>query len=111
LLSPRFLTGSQPDIKELARNVRALGLRSEPTGFRRGVASSEQFFFCLQARLFTRDAKWLFQAYEELSLGGLFMGTVPHSVSINALGGFKDRPRREGLRYASKNEWNRTPCQ
>jgi len=59
--------------------------------FDEGVASGEQFLFGLQAGLFTRDAKVLFQAYEERRLGGYCRGTCPHSGSIHMpYGGVKD---------------------
>jgi acyl-CoA reductase-like NAD-dependent aldehyde dehydrogenase len=61
-----------------------------------------QSSFGLQAGLFTRDAKLLFQAYEELEIGGLIAGDVP-SFRIDHMpyGGVKDSGLgREGLRYA-----------
>src|SRR5439155_648120 len=57
---------------------------------------------CLQAGIFTRDAKLLFNAYEELEVGGLIAGDVP-SFRIDHMpyGGIKDSGLgREGLRYA-----------
>jgi len=56
----------------------------------------------LQAGIFTRDAKLLFNAYEELEVGGLIAGDVP-SFRIDHMpyGGIKDSGLgREGLRYA-----------
>jgi acyl-CoA reductase-like NAD-dependent aldehyde dehydrogenase len=56
----------------------------------------------LQSGLFTRDAKLIFQAYEELEVGGLVAGDVP-SFRIDHMpyGGIKDSGiGREGLRYA-----------
>jgi glyceraldehyde-3-phosphate dehydrogenase (NADP+) len=56
----------------------------------------------LQAGIFTRDAKLMFQAYEELEVGGLLAGDVP-SFRIDHMpyGGVKDSGiGREGLRYA-----------
>jgi acyl-CoA reductase-like NAD-dependent aldehyde dehydrogenase len=58
--------------------------------------------FGLQAGLFTRDAKLLFQAYDELEVGGLIAGDVP-SFRIDQMpyGGVKDSGLgREGVRYA-----------
>jgi len=56
----------------------------------------------LQAGLFTRDAKLIFQAYDELDLGGLIAGDVPtFRVDHMPYGGVKDSGLgREGLRYA-----------
>jgi acyl-CoA reductase-like NAD-dependent aldehyde dehydrogenase len=56
----------------------------------------------LQAGLFTRDVNRIFQAYEELEVGGLIAGDVP-SFRIDHMpyGGVKDSGLgREGLRYA-----------
>jgi acyl-CoA reductase-like NAD-dependent aldehyde dehydrogenase len=56
----------------------------------------------MQAGVFTRDAKLLFQAYEELEVGGVIAGDVP-SFRIDHMpyGGVKDSGfGREGLRYA-----------
>jgi acyl-CoA reductase-like NAD-dependent aldehyde dehydrogenase len=55
----------------------------------------------LQAGIFTRDAKLMFQAYEELEIGGLIAGDVP-SFRIDHMpyGGVKESGLgREGLRY------------
>jgi len=56
----------------------------------------------MQAGVFTRDAKLLFQAYEELEVGSVIAGDVP-SFRIDHMpyGGVKDSGLgREGLRYA-----------
>ncbi len=56
----------------------------------------------LQAGLFTRDAKLIFNAYEELEVGGLIAGDVPaFRIDHMPYGGVKDSGLgREGLRYA-----------
>ena len=56
----------------------------------------------LQAGIFTRDVNRIFQAYEELEVGGVIAGDVP-SFRIDHMpyGGVKDSGLgREGLRYA-----------
>ena len=58
--------------------------------------------FGLQAGVFTRDANRIFQAYDELEVGGVIAGDVP-SFRIDHMpyGGVKDSGLgREGLRYA-----------
>jgi acyl-CoA reductase-like NAD-dependent aldehyde dehydrogenase len=56
----------------------------------------------LQAGIFTRDAKLLFRAYEELEVGGVMGGDVPtFRIDHMPYGGVKDSGLgREGLRYA-----------
>jgi acyl-CoA reductase-like NAD-dependent aldehyde dehydrogenase len=56
----------------------------------------------LQAGLFTRDAKLIFSAYEELEVGGVVVGDVPtFRIDHMPYGGVKDSGQgREGLRYA-----------
>ena len=58
--------------------------------------------FGLQAGLFTRDAKLIFQAYDELEVGGLIAGDVPtFRIDNMPYGGIKDSGLgREGLRDA-----------
>jgi acyl-CoA reductase-like NAD-dependent aldehyde dehydrogenase len=56
----------------------------------------------LQAGIFTRDAKLLFDAYEELEVGALMAGDVPtFRIDHMPYGGIKESGLgREGLRYA-----------
>jgi len=56
----------------------------------------------LQAGIFTRDAKLLFEAYEALEVGGVVAGDVPtFRIDHMPYGGVKDSGLgREGVRYA-----------
>jgi len=56
----------------------------------------------LQAGIFTRDAKLIFQAFDELEVGGLMAGDAPaFRIDHMPYGGIKDSGLgREGLRYA-----------
>jgi len=56
----------------------------------------------LQAGIFTRDAKLMFSAYEELEVGALMAGDVPtFRIDQMPYGGIKESGLgREGLRYA-----------
>jgi acyl-CoA reductase-like NAD-dependent aldehyde dehydrogenase len=56
----------------------------------------------LQTGIFTRDAKLLFNAYEELEVGAVVAGDVPtFRIDHMPYGGIKDSGLgREGLRYA-----------
>jgi acyl-CoA reductase-like NAD-dependent aldehyde dehydrogenase len=56
----------------------------------------------LQAGLFTRDARLIFKAYEELEVGGVIAGDIP-SFRMDQMpyGGVKESGAgREGLKYA-----------
>jgi acyl-CoA reductase-like NAD-dependent aldehyde dehydrogenase len=56
----------------------------------------------LQAGIFTRDAKLLFDAYEALEVGAVMAGDVPtFRIDHMPYGGIKESGLgREGLRYA-----------
>jgi acyl-CoA reductase-like NAD-dependent aldehyde dehydrogenase len=56
----------------------------------------------LQAGIFTRDAKLIFDAYAELEVGAVMAGDVPtFRIDNMPYGGVKDSGLgREGLRYA-----------
>jgi acyl-CoA reductase-like NAD-dependent aldehyde dehydrogenase len=58
--------------------------------------------FGLQAGLFTRDVKLIFQAFQELEVGGLIVGdSSAFRIDPMPYGGVKDSGiGREGLRYA-----------
>ena len=56
----------------------------------------------LQAGLFTRDARLIFKAYEELEVGGVIAGDIPSfRMDHMPYGGVKESGiGREGLKYA-----------
>ena len=56
----------------------------------------------LQAGLFTRDARLIFRAFEELQVGGVIVGDIPTChMDQMPYGGVKDSGvGREGLKYA-----------
>src|SRR6267378_2429258 len=103
VVEPTVLTGTKPDMKVNCQEVFGPVVTVEPyKNFDEALRQVNNSSFGLQAGLFTRDAKLLFQAYEELELGGLIAGDVP-SFRIDHMpyGGVKDSGLgREGLRYA-----------
>ncbi len=103
IVEPTVLTGTKPDMKVNCQEVFGPVVTVEPyRNFDEALRQVNNSSFGLQAGLFTRDAKLLFQAYEELELGGLIAGDVP-SFRIDHMpyGGVKDSGLgREGLRYA-----------
>jgi len=103
VVEPTVLTGTKPEMKVNCNEVFGPVVTVEPyKNFDEALRRVNQSSFGLQAGLFTRDAKLLFQAYEELEVGGLIAGDVP-SFRIDHMpyGGVKDSGLgREGLRYA-----------
>jgi acyl-CoA reductase-like NAD-dependent aldehyde dehydrogenase len=103
VVEPTVLTGTKPDMKVNCQEVFGPVVTVEPyKDFDAALRQINLSSFGLQAGLFTRDAKLMFQAYEELEVGGLVAGDVP-SFRIDHMpyGGVKDSGfGREGLRYA-----------
>jgi acyl-CoA reductase-like NAD-dependent aldehyde dehydrogenase len=103
VVEPTVLTGTRPDMKVNCQEVFGPVVTIEPyKTFDDALRQVNHSSFGLQAGLFTRDTKLLFQAYEELEVGGLIAGDVP-SFRIDHMpyGGVKDSGLgREGLRYA-----------
>jgi acyl-CoA reductase-like NAD-dependent aldehyde dehydrogenase len=103
MVEPTVLTGTKPEMKVNCQEAFGPVVTVEPyRNFDEALRQINNSSFGLQAGLFTRDAKLLFQAYEELEVGGLIAGDVP-SFRIDHMpyGGVKDSGLgREGLRYA-----------
>jgi acyl-CoA reductase-like NAD-dependent aldehyde dehydrogenase len=101
LLEPTVLTGTRPDMKVNCQEIFAPVVTVEPyNDFPSALREINNSAYGLQAGVFTRDAKLIFQAYEELEVGGLIAGDVP-SFRIDHMpyGGIKDSGfGREGLR-------------
>ena len=103
MMEPTVLTGTGPlqrvNCEEVFAPVVTVESYHEFADALRQVNDSP---YGLQAGVFTRDAKLLFQAYEELRVGGVIAGDAP-SFRIDHIpyGGVKDSGLgREGLRYA-----------
>ena len=103
LLEPTVLSGTKSDMKVNCQEMFAPVVTVEPyTDFACALREINNSAYGLQAGLFTRDAKLIFQAYEELEVGGLMAGDVPtFRIDHMPYGGVKDSGLgREGLRYA-----------
>ncbi|MGA2004391.1 MAG: aldehyde dehydrogenase family protein [Terriglobales bacterium] len=102
-LEPTVLTGTKPNMKVNCQEIFAPVVTVEPyqdfPGALKQINSSP---YGLQAGLFTRDAKLIFDAYNELEVGGLIAGDVPtFRIDHMPYGGIKDSGLgREGLRDA-----------
>jgi acyl-CoA reductase-like NAD-dependent aldehyde dehydrogenase len=103
VVEPTVLTGTKPDMKVNCQEIFGPVVTIEPyRDFDQALRQVNNSSFGLQAGLFTRDAKLLFQAYDELEVGGLIAGDVPSfRVDHMPYGGVKDSGLgREGVRYA-----------
>jgi acyl-CoA reductase-like NAD-dependent aldehyde dehydrogenase len=103
MVNPTVLTGTKAEMKVNCQEIFGPVVTIEPyKNFDEALRRINNSNFGLQAGLFTRDAKLLFQAYDELEVGGLIAGDVP-SFRIDQMpyGGVKDSGLgREGVRYA-----------
>lgn len=103
MMEPTVLTGTGPLQLVNCEEVFAPVVTVEPYHeFADALRQVNDSPYGLQAGVFTRDAKLLFQAYEELRVGGVIAGDEP-SFRIDHMpyGGVKDSGLgREGLRYA-----------
>jgi acyl-CoA reductase-like NAD-dependent aldehyde dehydrogenase len=103
IVQPAVLTGTRADMKVNCQEIFGPVVTVEPyQSFDEALRRINNSNYGLQAGLFTRDAKLLFQAYDELEVGALIAGDIP-SFRIDQMpyGGIKDSGLgREGLRYA-----------
>src|SRR6266436_2387973 len=103
LFEPTVLTGTKPNMKVNCQEIFAPVVTVEPyNDFASALKQLNNSPYGLQAGLFTRDAKLIFQAYDELEVGGLIAGDVPtFRIDHMPYGGVKDSGLgREGLRDA-----------
>ncbi|OLE14183.1 MAG: aldehyde dehydrogenase [Acidobacteria bacterium 13_1_20CM_4_56_7] len=102
-LEPTVLTGTRPDMKVNCQEIFAPVVTIESyDDFSLALRRINESAYGLQAGVFTRDANRIFEAYDELEVGGVIAGDVP-SFRIDHMpyGGVKDSGLgREGLRYA-----------
>jgi len=103
IVEPTVLTGTDSGMKVNCQEVFGPVVTVEPyASFDEALRRVNQSSFGLQCGLFTRDAKLIFQAYDELEVGGVIAGDVPaFRIDHMPYGGVKDSGLgREGLRYA-----------
>jgi acyl-CoA reductase-like NAD-dependent aldehyde dehydrogenase len=103
MFEPTVLTGTRAEMKVNCQEIFAPVVTVEPYDeFQDAVRQINSSAYGLQAGVFTRDAKLLFNAYDELEVGGVIAGDVPtFRIDQMPYGGIKDSGLgREGLRYA-----------
>jgi glyceraldehyde-3-phosphate dehydrogenase (NADP+) len=103
ILEPTVLTNTKADMRVNCQEIFAPVVTVEPySSFDEALRRVNESAFGLQAGVFTRDAKLIFRAYEELEVGGVMAGEVPtFRIDHMPYGGVKESGiGREGLRYA-----------
>jgi acyl-CoA reductase-like NAD-dependent aldehyde dehydrogenase len=103
IVEPTVLTATRPEMKVNCQEIFGPVVTVEPyQSFDEALRRINNSNYGLQAGVFTRDLKLLFQAYDELEVGAVVAGDIP-SFRIDQMpyGGVKDSGiGREGLRYA-----------
>src|SRR3989441_163485 len=100
---PTVLTGTHAKMQVNCAEVFGPVVTVEPyDSFEKALAEVNDSPYGLQAGVFTRDLKAVFQAFDELKVGGVIVNDVPSfRVDHMPYGGVKDSGLgREGARYA-----------
>ncbi|MBI4641558.1 MAG: aldehyde dehydrogenase family protein [Candidatus Tectomicrobia bacterium] len=103
LYHPTVLTNVTPDMKVSCFEVFAPVVSIVPyQDYKDALAKINNTRFGLQAGIFTRDVKQIFEAFHKVEVGGLIVNDVPtYRVDHMPYGGTKDSGMgREGLKYA-----------
>lgn len=103
VVEPAVLTNTKPAMKVNCEEVFGPVVTVEAYDeIDAAIAEINDSPYGLQAGLFTRDAKLIFEAYRRLEVGSLIVGDVPtFRIDHMPYGGTKDSGLgREGLRYA-----------
>jgi acyl-CoA reductase-like NAD-dependent aldehyde dehydrogenase len=103
LLEPTVLTNTRPEMQVNCEEIFAPVVTVEPyDDFNDALRDVNDSPYGLQAGVFTRDARLIFQAYEELEVGAVIIGDIPSwRVDPMPYGGVKESGMgREGVRYA-----------
>ena len=103
LFEPTVLTSTRSDQRVNCEEIFAPVVTVEPySDYAEALRRVNDTNYGLQAGVFTRDAKLLFEAYEDLEVGAVIAGDVPtFRIDNMPYGGVKDSGLgREGIRYA-----------
>jgi len=103
VVAPTIVTRAAPELRVNCQEIFAPVVTVQPyTTFEEALAAVNNSEFGLQAGVFTRDVGRIFQAYDELEVGGVIINDVPTwRIDPMPYGGVKQSGfGREGLRYA-----------
>jgi acyl-CoA reductase-like NAD-dependent aldehyde dehydrogenase len=106
IVNPTVLTSTRPEMKVNCQEIFGPVVTLEPyDNFDEALRRINNSPYGLQAGIFTRDAKRMFQAYDELEVGAVIAGDIPtFRIDHMPYGGVKDSGLgREGVRYAMED--------
>ena len=110
VLEPTVLAHTKPAMRVNCEEIFAPVVTVEPYDtFEEALRRVNDSRYGLQAGLFTRDARRIFQAYEELEVGGVIAGDIPtFRMDHMPYGGVKESGSgREGLKYSIEDMTDR----
>lgn len=103
IVLPTILTNTKPDMKVNCMELFGPGVTVEPyNNFEEAITLVNNSIYGLQAGIFTNNIKYIWDAYENIEVGGVIVGDVPtYRIDHMPYGGIKDSGfGREGIRYA-----------
>lgn len=103
IFAPTILTDVDAEMRVQCQEIFAPVVTVSPyEKFTDAIDAIDNSAYGLQAGIFTRDLKAIFQAYEQLKVGGLIVGDIPtYRADHMPYGGMKESGfGREGLKYA-----------
>jgi glyceraldehyde-3-phosphate dehydrogenase (NADP+) len=103
MMAPTVITNTTPAMKVNCEELFAPVVTVTPyREINEAFALVNQSPYGLQAGLFTRDMKVIFQAFDQIEVGGLIINDVPtYRIDAMPYGGMKESGfGREGIRYA-----------
>jgi len=103
MIQPTVLADVDPSLKVSCQEVFAPVVTLTPyTNFSEAVRMVDDSHYGLQAGVFTKDIKKVFQAFNGIEVGGLIINDIPtYRIDHMPYGGVKDSGLgREGLKYA-----------
>lgn len=103
MIQPTVLSEVEPSLKVSCQEVFAPVVTITPySDFADAVKMVDDSRYGLQAGVFTRDIKRIFQAFNGIGVGGLIVNDIPtYRIDHMPYGGVKDSGLgREGVRYA-----------
>ena len=103
VMTPTVLADITPQMKVFCEEIFAPVVTVTPyQHINNAIDGMNQSHYGLQSGIFTRDIKNIFQAFDEIEVGGLIVNDIPtYRIDHMPYGGIKESGiGREGIRYA-----------